>query len=151
MTRARRHPHYQVTFAVLLLGVAAYALLQSMVVPVLPTLIKELHTTQDTATWLMIGYLLSASVATPILGRIGDKVGKERMLVVTLLALTAGSALAGVSHSIGLTIIARVIQGLGGGVLPLAFGIIRDEFPAAKVRGAVGVTAALTAVGGGLG
>lgn len=73
------------------------------------------------------------------------------MLIVTLVALTAGSALAGLSHSIGLMIVARVIQGLGGGVLPLAFGIIRDEFPAARVRSAVGITAALTAVGGGLG
>ncbi|WP_327070707.1 MFS transporter [Kitasatospora sp. NBC_01250] len=148
-TKAR--PHYNVTFAVLLLGVAAYSLLQSLIIPVLATLMQHLHTSQDTATWLMTGYLLSASVATPILGRIGDKAGKERMLVVTLVALTAGSALAGLSNSIGLMIVARVIQGLGGGVLPLAFGIIRDEFPAARVRGAVGVTAALTAVGGGLG
>ncbi len=151
MARTSSRPHYNVTFAVLLLGVAAYSLLQSLIIPVLPTLMTNLHTTQDTATWLMTGYLLSASVATPILGRIGDKAGKERMLVVTLLALTVGSALAGLSNSIGLMIVARVIQGLGGGVLPLAFGIIRDEFPGARVRGAVGVTAALTAVGGGLG
>ena len=48
-------------------------------------------------------------------------------------------------------IVARVIQGIGGGVLPLAFGIIRDEFPREKVAGAVGVIAALTAVGAGLG
>ncbi len=151
MARTSTRPHYNVTFAVLLLGVAAYSLLQSMVVPVLPTLITDLHTTQDTATWLMTAYLLSASVATPILGRIADMVGKERMLIVTLLALTVGSALAGLSHSIGLMIVARVIQGLGGGVLPISFGIIRDEFPAARVRGAVGITAALTAVGGGIG
>ena len=151
MARTSNRPHYNVTFAVLLLGVAAYSLLQSMVVPVLPTLITDLHTTQDTATWLMTAYLLSASVATPILGRIADMVGKERMLIVTLLALTVGSALAGLSHSIGLMIVARVIQGLGGGVLPISFGIIRDEFPAARVRGAVGITAALTAVGGGFG
>ena len=151
MTRASKRPHHNVTFLVLLVGVLAYALLQSMVVPVLPTLITDLHTTQDTATWLMIGYLLSASVATPILGRIGDMVGKERMLIVTLLALTAGSALAGLAHSIGVMIVARVIQGLGGGVLPISFGIIRDELPPARVRGAVGITAALTAVGGGVG
>ena len=48
-------------------------------------------------------------------------------------------------------IVARVIQGLAGGMLPVAFGIIRDEFPAEKVAGAVGVLAALTAVGAGLG
>ncbi|MFI9272017.1 MFS transporter [Kitasatospora sp. NPDC052896] len=147
----RTRPHHNLTFAVLLLGVGAYSLLQSLVVPVLPTLTEHLHTTQSTATWLMTGYLLSASVATPILGRIGDKVGKERMLVATLVALAAGSAMAGVSHSIGPMIVARVVQGAGGAVVPLAFGIIRDEFPATKVRGAVGVTAALSAVGVGLG
>ncbi|QMU68043.1 MFS transporter [Streptacidiphilus sp. P02-A3a] len=151
MARTSTRPHYNVTFAVLLLGVAAYSLLQSMVIPVLPTLMTDLHTTQDTATWLMTGYLLSASVATPILGRIGDMVGKERMLIVTLLALTGGSVLAGLSNSISLMIVARVIQGLGGGVLPISFGIIRDEFPAERVRGAVGITAALTAFGGGIG
>ena len=144
-------PHYNVIFAVLLIGISAYALLQSLVAPVLATLITSLHTTQDTATWLMTGYLLSASVATPILGRIGDKVGKERMLILTLLALTAGSGLAAISHSIGLMIIARVVQGLGGGLIPLSFGIIRDEFPNAKVNSAIGISSAMLAVGGGLG
>ena len=76
-------PHYNVIFAVLLIGVSAYAVLQSLVAPVLATFITALHTTQDTATWLMTAYLLAASVATPILGRIGDKVGKERMLTTT--------------------------------------------------------------------
>jgi MFS family permease len=48
-------------------------------------------------------------------------------------------------------IIARAIQGIGGGVLPLAFGIVRDEFPAEKVAGVVGILAGVTAAGGGLG
>jgi len=144
-------PHVNLIFAVLLLGISAYALLQSLVAPVLATLIVTLHTTQDTATWLMTGYLLSASVATPILGRIGDKVGKERMLIITLLGLTVGSGLAALSHSIGLMIIARVIQGLGGGMIPLSFGIIRDEFPHARINSAIGLSSAMIAVGGGLG
>ncbi|WP_024800308.1 MFS transporter [Nocardia sp. BMG51109] len=151
MARVKSRPHYNVVFAVLLLGIAAYALLQSMVVPVLSLLIPALHTTQNTATWLMTGYLLSASVATPILGRIGDKVGKERMLVVTLAALSIGSLIAALTDSISVMIVARVIQGLGGGVIPLAFGIIRDEFPARKVPGAVGIASSLIAVGSGIG
>ncbi|MEU6558608.1 MFS transporter [Nocardia nova] len=151
MALVRSRPHYNIVFAVLLLGISAYALLQSMVVPVLALLIPALHTTQSTATWLMTGYLLSASVATPILGRIGDKVGKERMLVVTLVALTVGSLIAALTDSIGVMIVARVIQGLGGGVIPLAFGIIRDEFPAKKLHGAVGIASSLIAVGSGAG
>jgi EmrB/QacA subfamily drug resistance transporter len=151
MAEQGRRAHYQVTFAVLSAGVAAYALLQSLVIPVLGTVQSELHTTQSAVTWTLTAYLLSASIFTPIMGRIGDIAGKERMFVVTLLALAAGSLLAAVAPSIGIMILARAIQGIGGGVLPLAFGIVRDEFPADKVTGAVGALASLTAVGGGLG
>src|SRR5579863_1153926 len=150
MDSAQR-PHYQVTFMVLALGVAAFALLQSLVIPVLTTVQHELHTSQAAVTWVLTAYLLSASIMTPILGRVGDMMGKERVFVATLLALAVGSLLAAVAPSIGVMIVARVIQGAGGGMVPVAFGIIRDEFPAEKVTGAVGALASLTAVGAGLG
>jgi EmrB/QacA subfamily drug resistance transporter len=146
-----RRAHYQLTFGVLSLGVAAFALLQSLVIPVLTTVQHQLHTTQGAATWVLTAYLLSASIMTPILGRVGDMIGKERVFVATLIALAAGSLLAAVASSIGVMIVARVIQGIGGGMVPVAFGIIRDEFPAEKVAGAVGALASLTAVGAGLG
>src|SRR3984957_19033349 len=133
------------------MGVAAFALLQSLVIPVLTTVQHELHTTQSAVTWVLTAYLLSASIMTPILGRVGDMTGKKRVFVATLVALAVGSLLAAVAPSIGVLIVARVIQGFAGGMLPVAFGIIRDEFPAEKVAGAVGVIAALTAVGAGLG
>ena len=141
----------RLTFAVLCAGVTAFSMLQSMVNPVLPTIQAALDTDQRTVTWLLTAYLLSASVFTPIVGRIGDKVGKERMLVVALGALAVGSLLAAVAPSIGVLILARVVQGVGGGVLPLTFGIIRDEFPAERVAGAIGTAAALLAVGGAVG
>jgi EmrB/QacA subfamily drug resistance transporter len=140
-----------VTFGVLALGVAAFALLQSLVIPVLTTVQHDLHTSQSTVTWVLTAYLLSASIMTPILGRVGDMTGKKRVFVATLVALAVGSLLAAVASSIALMIVARVIQGFAGGMLPVAFGIIRDEFPAERVSGAVGVIAALTAVGAGLG
>ncbi len=137
---------YRATFTVLAAAVAAYALLQSLVIPVLPTIEAGLRTSQNnTVTWVLTAYLLSASIFTPTAGRLGDMWGKERMLVAALLALTLGSVLAALTGSIVVMIVARVIQGVGGGVLPLAFGIIRDEFPHEKVAGAVGVIAALTA------
>jgi EmrB/QacA subfamily drug resistance transporter len=151
MARTGKRAHYQVTFAVLAMGVAAFALLQSLVIPVLTTVQHQLHTTQDAATWVLTAYLLSASVMTPILGRVGDMIGKERVFVATLVALAVGSLLAAVAPSIGVMIVARVIQGVAGGMIPVAFGIIRDEFPAEKVAGAVGALASLTAVGAGLG
>ncbi len=151
MTADLHRANYRITFIVLAVGVAAYSLLQSLVAPVLPLLQTNLHTTQNTVTWVLTAYLLSASVCTPILGRIGDMVGKEKVLVGVLIALAAGSILAAVAGSISVMIVARAIQGAGGGIIPLAFGIIRDEFPREKVPGAVGVIAALLAVGGGVG
>jgi EmrB/QacA subfamily drug resistance transporter len=143
--------HYQATFAVLATAVAAYALLQSLVIPVLPTIQAGLHTTQNTVTWVLTAYLLSASIFTPIMGRLGDMYGKERLFVLAVSALAVGTLISALSSSIMVMILGRVIQGVGGGVLPLAFGIIRDEFPKDKVVGAVGVIAALTAAGAGVG
>jgi EmrB/QacA subfamily drug resistance transporter len=144
-------PDYRVPFGVLALGIGAFSLLQSLVIPVLSTLQAELHTSQSAVTWVLTGYLLSASVMTPILGRVGDIYGKKWPFVAALIALTVGSVLAALAPNLAVLIVARVIQGLGGGVLPLGFGIIREVFPADKVAGAIGILAALTAVGGSLG
>ena len=151
MSKTLERAHYQVTFMVLVVGVSSYSLLQSLVIPALSSIQTSMHTSQNTVTWVVTAYLLSASIFTPIMGRIGDMVGKERMFVVALLALGAGSVVAAVAHTIGLLIVGRAIQGVGGGVMPLAFGIIRDEFPKEKLASAIGTIAAMTAVGGGLG
>ena len=139
------------TFAALGTGAMAYVLLQSLVVPALPTLQAALHTSQSTVSWIFTAYLLSASVATPVLGRLGDMFGKERLLVIVLVVLTAGSLIAALTSSIAVMIAARVLQGVGGAVFPLAFGIIRDEFPRERVAGAIGGISTLLGVGGGLG
>ena len=147
MPSTTRRTHYWLTFAVLAVAVSSYTLMQSLTIPVLSEIEQTLHTDQNTVTWVLTAYLLSASVFTPIMGRLGDALGKERVLVFSLVALAAGSLLAALATSIGVLIIARVIQGVGGGVLPLAFGIIRDEFPHHKVGGAVSVVSSLLAVG----
>jgi EmrB/QacA subfamily drug resistance transporter len=151
MSTAGQRAHHNVTFAVLATGVVAFGLLQSLVTPVLPTLQHELGTTQANVTWVLTAYLLSASICTPILGRLGDMTGKKRMFVVALAALAVGCLLAALAQNLTVMIVARVIQGIGGGMLPLAFGIIRDEFPRAKVPGAIGTISAMIAVGAGAG
>ncbi|MDV7268705.1 MFS transporter, partial [Rhodococcus oxybenzonivorans] len=78
METASRRAHYQLTFAVLTVGVGAFALLQSLVMPVLPTLESALGTTQADITWVLTAYLLSASIFTPVMGRLGDMHGKKR-------------------------------------------------------------------------
>jgi EmrB/QacA subfamily drug resistance transporter len=145
----RTHPN--LTLAVLALGGLAYALLSSAVVPALPTMRADLGTSETGITWLLTGYLLAASVGTSILGRLGDMYGKERLLLWTLVILAAGTLLAAVSSSLPLLIAARFIQGAGGGIFPLAYGIVRDEFPADKVAGGIGMLSAILGIGGGLG
>jgi EmrB/QacA subfamily drug resistance transporter len=146
-----RRTHYGATFAVIAVSVASFSLMQSMTVPVLSRIETELGTDQNTVTWVLTAYLLSASVFTPIVGRLGDAYGKHRLLVISLGSLAAGSLVAALATSIEVMIAARVIQGVGGGVLPLAFGIIRDEFPRHKVAGAVSIVSSLLAVGFGTG
>src|SRR4051794_5842102 len=143
--------HYNVTFAVLALAGISFALLQSLVAPALPAIQHSLHTTTSAVAWVLTAYLLSASVATPILGRLGDMFGKERMLVLALAALGLGSLVAALANSVEVLIAARVIQGLGGAIFPLAFGIIRDEFPRGRSAGAIALISALLGVGGGAG
>ncbi|HEV7161875.1 MAG TPA: MFS transporter [Solirubrobacteraceae bacterium] len=148
-TTERTHP--TLILAVLALGGVAYAMLSSSVVPALPTMQHALHTTETGITWLLTAYLLSASVGTAILGRLGDMYGKERLLLITLIILAAGTLLAAVSSSLGVIIVARFIQGASGGIFPLAFGIVRDEFPREKVAGSIGLLSAILGVGAGVG
>ena len=83
--------HYGVTFATLAVAAISYALLQSLVAPALPTIEDELNASTTATTWILTAYLLSASVATPILGRLGDMFGKKKMLVVTMWGLVLGT------------------------------------------------------------
>jgi MFS family permease len=112
---------------------------------------RALHTSTTSVTWVFTAYLLSASVATPIAGRLGDMVGKRRVLLIVLSALATGTIICGAATSIELLIFGRVLQGLGAGVYPLAFGIVRDEFPAEKGATGIALMAAILGVGGGLG
>jgi EmrB/QacA subfamily drug resistance transporter len=143
--------HYNVTFTLLAVAAVSYALLQSLVAPALLTIQHDLHTTTTGAAWILSAYLLSASVITPIAGRLGDMFGKKRILVVMLVVLAVGTALAGLATSIGVMIAARVIQGAGGAIFPLAFAIIRDEFPPERVPHGIALISAILGIGGGLG
>jgi EmrB/QacA subfamily drug resistance transporter len=144
-------PSPRVILAVLSLGGISYALLQSLVVPALPQIQESLHTSESAVGWVLTAYLLSASVATPIIGRLGDMYGKERLLMFVLLLLALGTLISAVASSLELMIAGRLIQGAGGGIFPLAFSIIRDEFPARRVPGAIGLVSSLLGIGGGAG
>jgi EmrB/QacA subfamily drug resistance transporter len=146
-----RRPHYGLTFAVLTLAALAFALLQSLVAPALPELQHALHTTPTGVSWIFTMYLLTASIATPIAGRLGDMFGKERVLIVVLFALAVGTVISALSTSIGPMIAGRALQGVGGAVFPLGIGIVRDEFPRERVATGIALISATFAVGGGIG
>jgi EmrB/QacA subfamily drug resistance transporter len=143
--------HYNVTLAILTLAGIAFALQQTMVIPALPTLQRDLHTTTTWVTWVLTIFLLVASVATPVLGKLGDQYGKGRLLVVSLALFLLGSIVAAAAWNIWALIAARAIQGAGGAVFPLSFGIIRDEFPREKLGVAIGLVSAVFGIGGGFG
>jgi MFS family permease len=143
--------HYNVTFALLAVAAIGYALLQSLVAPALPDIQHALHTSVSGVSWVLTAYLLSASIATPLIGRLGDMYGKERLLVVILVLLCGATVISAVATTLPVMLVGRVAQGAAGGIFPLAFGIIRDEFPRERVAGAVGVMSALAGVGGGIG
>ncbi len=150
-TAATARPHPVRTLALLSLAALAFSLAQTMLIPALGILGGALHTSTTGVTWTLTGYLLAAAVATPLFGRLGDMFGKRRMLVVSLGIFAAGNVLAAVSGTIEGVVAGRVLQGLGGGIFPLCFGIIRDEFPRERVATGIGSISAIFGIGGGLG
>ncbi len=139
------------TLLILGSGTLAFVLAQTTVIPALSDLQRELGASANGIAWMVTAYLLVASIATPIFGRLGDMFGKERFLSLSLAAFAAGSAVCALSDSLGLMIVGRGLQGLGGGVFPLAFGIIRDEFPAHRVPTGIAMLGAIAAIGSGIG
>jgi EmrB/QacA subfamily drug resistance transporter len=148
-TDVRQHT----TRTLLILGVAAlaFALAQTTLIPAIPELATGLHTDAAGVTWTLTGYLVAAAVFTPLVGRLGDIFGKRRLLVIALLIFAVGSVVAAVSGTLWVVVAGRVVQGAGGGIFPLCFAIIRDEFPRERVARGIGLMSAIAGIGGGLG
>ncbi|SKC67867.1 MFS transporter [Krasilnikoviella flava] len=138
-------------FAALLLAVLSFSLLQTLIVPALPALERDLHADTGGASWLISAFLVASSVGTVILGRLGDIFGRKRLLLVSLGILAAGSLLAALSESLGLLIAARAVQGLGAGTFPLAFGLVRELFTKERVPVVIGTISAAFGIGFGVG
>ncbi|MFG2943543.1 MFS transporter [Streptomyces sp. NPDC048282] len=129
----------------------AFSLAQTSVAPALGDMAVSLHTSAQSMTWALTGYLVSAAVLTPVFGRLGDMFGKRRLLVISLVLFALGGAWAALGDSLAMVVTGRVVMGAGGGIFPLCFGIIRDEFPQERRAGAVGLVSATAGIGGGLG
>jgi EmrB/QacA subfamily drug resistance transporter len=136
---------------VLLLAGISFALSQTLVIPALPDISREVDASPEAASWILSGFLLSASVATPIVGKLGDVFGKGRVLTIVLLLFSLGGVVCALASSIAVVIAGRVIQGVAGGVFPLAFGIVRDTFPPKKMATGLGLVSAIIGIGAGIG
>jgi EmrB/QacA subfamily drug resistance transporter len=143
--------HHNVTLAILAIGCLAFALAQTTVIPALASMQHAFGVSTSDITWMVTAYFLAASVATPVLGRLGDMFGKERFLAISLAAFAVGSVVSALSDSLPLMIVGRVLQGIGGGVFPLSFGIVRDEFPREKVATGIALLGATAGIGGAIG
>ena len=144
-----KHPGQ--VLAVLFLAAFSFALAQTLVIPALPELTRDTQASPAAASWVLTAFLLSASVATPIAGKLGDLFGKGRVLTGVMLAFALGSVVSALATSIGLVIAGRAIQGIAGGVFPLSFGVIRDTFPPARVAAGIGLLSASFGIGAGVG
>jgi EmrB/QacA subfamily drug resistance transporter len=147
----RRRPNSTLIVIYLALGGLSFAVLQSLVAPALSTIGQDLKTSESGVSWILTAYLLSASVLTPIFGRLGDMVGKRKVLIIILSILLVGTALSALAPNLGILIVGRALQGAAGAVLPLSIGIVRDELPHNRVSVVIGLLSAIFGVGAGVG
>jgi MFS family permease len=125
------------------------AVVQTIVVPALPLIGQQLHTSATTVGWLATATMLTASATTPLFGRLGDVFGSRRVILVALTLTLAGSVLAATTHSIELLIAARVLQGASFGLFPLAISVLRQELPLHKLHHGMSIAATALGVGSG--
>jgi len=124
---------------------AMYA--ETMLLPAIPNLIKDFDISYGMSSWVLTSYLISGAVMTPIAGSLSDIYGKKKVLLVILMIYVIGIAIAGFSTNMLMLIIARTIQGIGISMFPIAFSIIRDQFPREKISIGQGVITSMFAAG----
>jgi EmrB/QacA subfamily drug resistance transporter len=107
---------------------------QTVVGTALPTIVAELKGF-DLYAWVATSYLLTSVITVPIFGRLGDYYGRKPFVVSAIVVFTAASALCGAADSMFFLVLARALQGIGGGMLVgTAFACIPDLFPDSYVR-----------------
>ncbi|MEV0623438.1 MFS transporter [Nonomuraea sp. NPDC050404] len=141
----------QAVVAILAFAGIVVALMQTMMIPLIPQLPRLLHATPSDATWAITATLLTGAVATPVVGRLGDMYGKRRMLLIGLALLVLGSFIGALSGTLAPMVVGRSLQGLAMGVIPLGISVMRDVLPADRLGSATALMSASLGVGGALG
>ena len=120
---------------------------ETMLVPAIPNLIKNFNITYSTSSWILTTYLITGAVMTPIAGKLSDIYGKKKILLIIMIFYTTGVSIAGFSTNIDFMLIARGFQGVGLSMFPIAFSIVRAQFPREKI--AIGQGIITSMYGGG--
>jgi MFS family permease len=139
------------SIVVLSLGALDFGLEASIVLPALPALARHYGASFVAIAWFATAFQLAAVAAVPLLGRLGDLLGKRRVLLVALTAFATGSLLCAITDSIGVAIAGRAIQGVGAAVGPLGLGIARDTLPRDRLPRAIGALVGGMTFGGAIG
>jgi DHA2 family multidrug resistance protein len=96
----------------------------------LPHIAGNLSASTDESTWVLTSYLVSNAIMLPAAGWIARRIGRKRLLMLSILVFTLASLLCGLSLNMPMLIVARVLQGVGGGGMqPLAQSILLESFP----------------------
>ncbi|MFJ7297461.1 MDR family MFS transporter [Streptomyces collinus] len=115
-----------VSIGALLLGMLLAALDQTIVSTALPTIVSDLGGL-DHLSWVVTAYLLAATAATPLWGKLGDQYGRKRLFQTAIVIFLVGSALCGAAQDMAQLIAFRALQGLGGGgLIVLSMAIVGD-------------------------
>jgi MFS family permease len=120
---------------------------ETMLLPAIGDIIRDFNISYSTSSWILTAYLISGAVMTPIAGKLSDIYGKKKMVLIIFIIYIVGISLGGISTNIYILLIARVIQGVGISMFPIAFGIIRDQFPVKKLAIGVGIFSSMFAAG----
>ena len=120
---------------------------ETMLLPAIGDIIEDFDISYSTSSWILTAYLISGAVMTPIAGKLSDIYGRKKMVLIIFFIYIIGIALGGISSNIYMLILARVIQGIGISMFPIAFGIIRDQFPVSKIAIGIGIFSSMFAAG----
>jgi EmrB/QacA subfamily drug resistance transporter len=153
MKEPNNEPLNKMSLILAILGITAIMIMftESMLIPALTTLQAEFKTTATWASWILTIYLVVGAVFTPIFGKLGDTYGKKKLLVVCMGFYTFGVIANGFAWNFQSLLVFRALQGLGMGIFPLAYALIRDEFPPERVATATGVISAMFGAGTAIG
>ncbi|MQA97209.1 MAG: MFS transporter [Streptosporangiales bacterium] len=147
----RRGLRARLLLPVLSLAMILVSVLLTLVVPLTGQIADQLGASPEAAGWVITSTLLAAAVFTPLLGRLGDIYGPRPVLIGILVTLSLAALLAATTTSIGLLIVARVMQGTSYGIFPLAMSVLRADRQGARLNSAMAVVSGMLAVGGGVG